>query len=79
MQKLVADVDRRNAEKERAVAECDFEKAARLRDQADRLKKDYEGLLRDWQENRKKAVGPLDKELVEEMIHGITGRPPEPA
>jgi ATP-dependent Clp protease ATP-binding subunit ClpA len=43
-----AQIERLNEGKEEAVAEQDFEKAAHLRDQADKLKKKKENLLREW-------------------------------
>jgi hypothetical protein len=39
---------RMTSEKERAVAACDFENAARLRDCADKLKRRKQALIRDW-------------------------------
>src|SRR6266446_7325218 len=39
-----------NQEKEAAVAEQDFEKAAHLRDQADKLKKKKDNITREWRE-----------------------------
>jgi ATP-dependent Clp protease ATP-binding subunit ClpC len=42
-------IDKLNVEKEQAVAEQDFEKAAHLRDQADKLKKTREKIKREWQ------------------------------
>src|SRR5262249_35846470 len=44
-------IDKLNQEKESAVADQDFEQAAHLRDQADRLKKRKQALLRDWEAN----------------------------
>jgi len=45
---MAAQIDRLNQEKEQAVAEQDFERAARLRDQADKIKKQRVGILRQW-------------------------------
>jgi len=39
---------RMTSEKEEAVAACDFENAARLRDSADKLKKRKQALIHDW-------------------------------
>jgi ATP-dependent Clp protease ATP-binding subunit ClpC len=44
-----AQIDRLNQEKEAAVAEEDFEKAAYLRDQADKLKKKRQAIIRSGQ------------------------------
>src|SRR5918911_1738369 len=57
-------IERLNGEKEAAVAEQDFEKAAHLRDQADKLKKKKEALIRDWREKSKEIDGVVDEEVV---------------
>jgi ATP-dependent Clp protease ATP-binding subunit ClpA len=44
-------IEQLTQEKEAAVAEHDFEKAAHLRDQADKLKRRKEVVLRDWDAN----------------------------
>ena len=44
------EVERLNKEKEEAVANQDFEKAAALRDQADKLKKKKETITREWRD-----------------------------
>jgi ATP-dependent Clp protease ATP-binding subunit ClpC len=62
-------------EKESAVAEQDFEKAAHLRDQADKLKKEKERITRDWREKSKEIDGVVDKDVIAEVVSKITGVP----
>ena len=62
-------------EKESAVAEQDFEKAAHLRDQADKLKKKKESITREWREKSKEIDGVVDKEVIAEVVSKITGVP----
>src|SRR5438445_4782960 len=50
LKELDAQIEQLNQEKESAVAEQDFEKAAHLRDQADKLKKKKESITREWRE-----------------------------
>ncbi len=50
------EVDRLNKEKEDAVANQDFEKAAALRDQADKLRKKKEQITRDWRDKIEKRM-----------------------
>src|SRR5256714_2102792 len=60
LKELDTQVEQFNLEKERAVAEQDFEKAAHLRDQADKLKKRKENITREWREKgqgRDRGVG----------------------
>src|SRR6266446_6115544 len=55
LKELDAQVEQLNQEKEAAVANQEFEKAAGLRDQADKLKKKKENLLRDWRDRSKEV------------------------
>ena len=48
LNRLTQEVERLNKEKEEAVANQDFEKAASLRDQADKLKKKKETITREF-------------------------------
>ncbi|HEX3998256.1 MAG TPA: ATP-dependent Clp protease ATP-binding subunit [Pirellulales bacterium] len=69
------EVDRLNKEKEEAVANQDFEKAAALRDQADKLKKKKQSITRDWRERSREADGVVDEEVVAEVVSKMTGIP----
>jgi ATP-dependent Clp protease ATP-binding subunit ClpC len=62
-------------EKEAAVAEQDFEKAAHLRDQADKLKKKKENITREWREKSKEIDGIVDRDVIAEVVSKITGVP----
>jgi ATP-dependent Clp protease ATP-binding subunit ClpC len=64
-----------NQEKEAAVAEQDFEKAAHLRDQADKLKKKKENVTREWREKSKEIDGVVDEEVIAEVVSKMTGVP----
>jgi ATP-dependent Clp protease ATP-binding subunit ClpC len=68
-------VERLNQEKEAAVAEQDFEKAAHLRDQADKLKKKKEQIAREWREKQKETEGIVDEEVIREVVNKMTGVP----
>ncbi len=69
------DVERLNKEKEEAVANQDFEKAAALRDQADKLKKKKEQITRDWREKSRQTDGVVDEEVIAEVVSKMTGIP----
>jgi ATP-dependent Clp protease ATP-binding subunit ClpC len=64
-----------NAEKEAAVMEQDFEKAAHLRDQSEKLRKKKEQLTRDWREKAKETDGIVDEEVIAEVVSKMTGVP----
>ena len=68
-------IERLNTEKESAVAEQDFEKAATLRDQADKLKKKKDALTKEWREKAKETDGVVDDEVVAEVVSKMTGVP----
>ncbi|HZT78904.1 MAG TPA: ATP-dependent Clp protease ATP-binding subunit [Gemmataceae bacterium] len=72
---LDAQIEQLNQEKEAAVAEQDFEKAAHLRDQADKLKKKKETVLKEWRERSKEIDGVVDEEVIREVVSKMTGVP----
>ncbi len=75
LKELDAQIELLNQEKESAVAEQDFEKAASLRDQADKLKKKKEAITREWREKSKEIDGVVDEEVIREVVSKMTGIP----
>src|SRR5271167_2395683 len=75
LKELDTQVEQLNQEKEAAVAEQDFEKAAHLRDQADKLKKKKEQVTREWREKSKEIDGVVDEEVIREVVSKMTGVP----
>ncbi len=69
------EVERLNKGKEEAVANQDFEEAAALRDQADKLKKKKEQITKEWREKSKQTDGVVDEEVIAEVISKMTGVP----
>ncbi|MCL4191785.1 MAG: ATP-dependent Clp protease ATP-binding subunit, partial [Thermoguttaceae bacterium] len=57
------------------VANQDFEKAAALRDQADKLKKKKAQITRDWREKSRETDGVVDEEVIAEVVSKMTGIP----
>jgi len=68
-------IERLNQDKEEAVANQDFERAASLRDQADKLKKKKETITREWRERSKEVDGTVDEEVIAEVVSKMTGIP----
>ncbi len=68
-------VENLNKEKEEAVANQDFEKAAALRDQADKLKKKKQLITHEWREKSRETDGVVDEEVIAEVVSKITGVP----
>ena len=75
LKELEEEAERLNQAKEEAVANQDFEKAASLRDQADKLKKKKEQLTREWREKSKENEGVVDAEVIAEVVAKMTGIP----
>jgi ATP-dependent Clp protease ATP-binding subunit ClpC len=69
------EIERLNQAKEEAVANQDFEKAASLRDKADKKKKEKENLARDWREKAQESDGIVDEEVIAEVVSKMTGIP----
>lgn len=69
------DIERLNKEKEEAVANQDFEKAAALRDQADKLRQKKEQIKREWREKSQENEGLVDEDVVAEVVSKMTGIP----
>jgi ATP-dependent Clp protease ATP-binding subunit ClpC len=69
------EVERLNKEKEEAVANQDFEKAAALRDQADKLRKKKDTITREWREKSRETDGVVDEEIIAEVVSKMTGIP----
>ena len=69
------DIERLNKDKEEAVANQDFEKAASLRDQADKLRKKKDSITRDWREKSRQTDGVVDEEVIAEVVSKMTGIP----
>ena len=72
---LEREIEELNKEKEEAVAQQDFERAANLRDQADKLKKKKEQTKREWREQASESGGVVDQEVVRETVSKMTGIP----
>ncbi len=75
LKEIDEEVERLNKEKEEAVANQDFEKAASLRDQADKLKKKKQTITRQWREKSRESDGVVDEEVVAEVVSKMTGIP----
>ncbi|MCA9263442.1 MAG: ATP-dependent Clp protease ATP-binding subunit, partial [Planctomycetales bacterium] len=75
LKEIDEEVERLNKEKEEAVANQDFEKAAALRDQADKLKKKKDTITKEWREKSRETDGVVDEEVIAEVVSKMTGIP----
>jgi len=62
-------------EKEECVAAQDFERAAYLRDQADKMRKQRDELQKQWRASSKEVDGTVDEDVIAETVSKITSVP----
>jgi len=75
LKELEDEIEKHNQAKEEAVANQDFEKAAGLRDQADKLKKKKESLTREWRDKARETDGIVDADVIADVVSRMTGVP----
>ena len=75
LKELDEKIDKLNLEKEAAVMDQDFERAAHLRDQSEKLRKEKETTHKQWREKAKETDGVVDEEIVAEVVSKMTGVP----
>ena len=75
LKEIDEEVEKLNKEKEDAVANQDFEKAANLRDQAEKLRKKKDQITQEWREKSQQTDGVVDEEVVAEVVSKMTGIP----
>lgn len=75
LKEIDEEVEKLNKEKEDAVANQDFEKAANLRDQAEKLRKKKDQITQEWREKSRQTDGVVDEEVVAEVVSKMTGIP----
>ncbi len=72
---LEADISKLEKDKEEAVASQDFEKAASMRDQAEKLRNKRDQILKEWRSSSKEVDGTVDEDVISETVSKITGIP----
>ena len=75
LKEIDEEVEQLNKDKEDAVANQDFEKAASLRDKADKLKKKKQTITNEWREKSRETDGVVDEEVIAEVVSKMTGIP----
>jgi len=75
LKEIDEEVEALNRQKEEAVANQDFEQAARLRDQADKLKKKKQTITKEWREKSRENGGVVDEDVIAEVVSKMTGIP----
>jgi ATP-dependent Clp protease ATP-binding subunit ClpC len=75
LKELDEKIEKLNQEKEAAVMDQDFERAASLRDQSEKLRKEKETTHKQWREKAKETDGIVDEEVIAEVVSKMTGVP----
>jgi ATP-dependent Clp protease ATP-binding subunit ClpC len=72
---LERDLERLSAEKDEAVKNADYERAAQLRDQMDSIKLKKRQMQKEWRDRTKEIDGIVDEEVIAEVVSSMTGIP----
>ena len=64
-----------SAEKDEAVKNADYERAAQVRDQMDSIKLKKRALQKEWRDRSKEIDGVVDEEVIADVISSMTGIP----
>ncbi len=72
---LEKEIERLQIEKDESVKNADYERAALLRDEAQKVQQKKEELQAKWREENNESVGLVDEEIVAEVVSMITGVP----
>ena len=70
-----AKIEKLQAEKDEAVRGADYERAAALRDDIQRILDDKAEVQRQWQEKNNETIGEVDDEIIAEVVSKMTGVP----
>jgi ATP-dependent Clp protease ATP-binding subunit ClpC len=68
-------IERLSIEKDEAVKNADYERAAELRDQAEKLRKEKERVQVQWRERMNEIHATVDEEVIAEVVSKMTGVP----
>jgi ATP-dependent Clp protease ATP-binding subunit ClpC len=68
-------IEQLQKEKDEAVRNADYERAASLRDEAQQLLDEKTQMHREWYEENKEATGVVDNEIIAEVVSNMTGVP----
>jgi len=69
------EIERLGGEKDEAVKNADYERAAELRDKAETLRLKKETMQREWKNRSKEVDGVVDENIVAEVVSMMTGIP----
>jgi ATP-dependent Clp protease ATP-binding subunit ClpC len=72
---LEREIEKLNAEKDEAVKNADYERAAQMRDLAETTKQKRRTIQKEWRDHTKETDGVVDEEVIAEVVASMTGIP----
>src|SRR5271170_4386250 len=72
---LEEQIERLSIQKDEAVRNAEYEEAAKLRDQAETLRRQKEEIQKQWRDKAKEVDGVVDEEVIAEVVSKMTGVP----
>jgi ATP-dependent Clp protease ATP-binding subunit ClpC len=75
LSELEQEIDKLTREKDESVKNADYERAARLRDEANTQRAKKDQLEKEWRDRRREIDGVIDAEVVAEVVSKMTGVP----
>ena len=73
--KIEGKVEKLQREKDEAVRNADYERAASLRDEAQQLSEEKNELHKKWYAENRESTGVVDEEIIAEVVSNMTGVP----
>jgi ATP-dependent Clp protease ATP-binding subunit ClpC len=75
LNKVEGEIEKLQREKDEAVRNADYERAASLRDKAQQLVEDKNRMHKEWYEENRESTGVVDTEIIAEVVSNMTGVP----
>jgi ATP-dependent Clp protease ATP-binding subunit ClpC len=72
---LENELERMSSEKDEAVKNADYERAAQVRDKIDSIKLKKKQVQKEWRDHTKEIDGVVDEEIIAEVVCSMTGIP----
>ena len=72
---IESEIEKLSIDKDEAVKAADYERAAELRDQSEKMRKKKEDIQQAWREQSQEKGGVVDEEVIAEVVSKMTGVP----
>ncbi|MBI4718671.1 MAG: ATP-dependent Clp protease ATP-binding subunit [Planctomycetes bacterium] len=72
---LERELEKLSGEKDEAVKNADYERAAQIRDRMDAIKLKKRNMQKEWRDRTKEIDGVVDEEVISEVVSNMTGIP----